>query len=81
MNASPGLTKRACRRWMPNRVASRGAQTTDNPFAGKPGALPEIWSYGHRNMQDAALGPDGLIYLLTDQDRGKLIRLRPAVQP
>ena len=27
-----------------------------------PGALPEIWSYGHRNLQAAALGPDGALW-------------------
>jgi len=31
----------------------------DNPFMGQKGALPEIWSYGHRNMQGAARAPDG----------------------
>jgi aldose sugar dehydrogenase len=30
----------------------------DNPFAGQAGALPEIWSYGHRNVQAAALHPE-----------------------
>jgi glucose/arabinose dehydrogenase len=29
----------------------------DNPFVGRKGALPEIWSYGHRNVQAAALEP------------------------
>jgi len=29
----------------------------DNPFRDKPGAKPEIWSYGHRNVQGAALDP------------------------
>jgi glucose/arabinose dehydrogenase len=29
----------------------------DNPFAGRAGVLPEIWSYGHRNVQGAALHP------------------------
>src|SRR5690606_15132171 len=27
-------------------------------FAGEKGALPEIWSYGHRNQQGAALHPE-----------------------
>ena len=30
---------------------------TDNPFVGRAGARPEIWSYGHRNVQGAALHP------------------------
>ena len=29
----------------------------DNPFVDRPGAKPEIWSYGHRNSQGAALHP------------------------
>jgi glucose/arabinose dehydrogenase len=35
-----------------------GQAAAGNPFAGKAGALPEIWSYGHRNVQGAALHPD-----------------------
>jgi glucose/arabinose dehydrogenase len=34
----------------------------DNPFVGRSGALPEIWSLGHRNLQGAALGPDGRLW-------------------
>ena len=30
----------------------------DNPFVDRAGALPEIWSYGHRNIQGAALNPE-----------------------
>ena len=30
---------------------------TDNPFVGRAGALPEIWSLGHRNVQGAAIHP------------------------
>jgi glucose/arabinose dehydrogenase len=41
------------------RVRKDGAVPVDNPFAHKRGgALPEIWSYGHRNSQGATLGPD-----------------------
>jgi glucose/arabinose dehydrogenase len=39
------------------RIASDGAVPQDNPFVGKAGAKPEIWSYGHRNSQGAALHP------------------------
>ena len=35
----------------------------DNPFVGKAGALPEIWSYGHRNPQGAVLAPDGVLWV------------------
>ncbi|MDP1740176.1 PQQ-dependent sugar dehydrogenase [Polaromonas sp.] len=41
------------------RINKDGSVPPDNPFAGRAGALPEIWSYGHRNMQGAALAPDG----------------------
>ncbi|HEU5171626.1 MAG TPA: PQQ-dependent sugar dehydrogenase [Gemmatimonadales bacterium] len=33
------------------RLHDDGRAPNDNPFAGRPGALPEIWSYGHRNPQ------------------------------
>jgi glucose/arabinose dehydrogenase len=39
------------------RIAPDGSVPKDNPFVGKQGAKPEIWSYGHRNMQGAALNP------------------------
>jgi aldose sugar dehydrogenase len=37
--------------------AATGKAPADNPFTQQAGALPEIWSYGHRNMQGAALHP------------------------
>lgn len=39
------------------RIRPDGSVPPDNPFVGKAGALPEIWSYGHRNVQGAALHP------------------------
>jgi len=33
------------------RLRDDGSIPDDNPFVGHPNALPEIWSYGHRNMQ------------------------------
>ncbi|MBO9515439.1 MAG: PQQ-dependent sugar dehydrogenase [Variovorax sp.] len=45
------------------RVTKDGAAPKDNPFVGRPGALPEIWSYGHRNGQGATLGPDGRLWM------------------
>jgi len=39
------------------RINPDGSVPADNPFLNKAGALPEIWSYGHRNMQGAALNP------------------------
>ena len=39
------------------RIEADGRVPADNPFVGRSGALPEIWSYGHRNLQGAALHP------------------------
>lgn len=39
------------------RIRPDGGVPADNPFVGKGTARPEIWSYGHRNMQGAALHP------------------------
>ncbi len=36
------------------RLDRDGAVPVDNPFTNQPGALPEIWSYGHRNPQGIA---------------------------
>jgi glucose/arabinose dehydrogenase len=44
------------------RINKDGSVPPDNPFVGKAGALPEIWSYGHRNVQGAAIGPDGRLW-------------------
>ena len=40
------------------RINSDGTIPKDNPFVGRKDALPEIWSYGHRNMQGATLHPE-----------------------
>jgi aldose sugar dehydrogenase len=40
------------------RVNPDGSVPKDNPFVGTAGALPDIHSYGHRNVQGAALHPD-----------------------
>jgi glucose/arabinose dehydrogenase len=45
------------------RIRPDGSVPPDNPFVGKPRAKPEIWSYGHRNPQGAALHPQtGLLW-------------------
>ena len=60
------------------RIGKDGGVPTSNPFSGAPNgasnttlnpavaaparALPEIWSYGHRNLQGAALAPDGTLW-------------------
>lgn len=49
------------------RIRKDGTVPPDNPFvrnnASDRAALPEIWSYGHRNGQGAALGPDGELWM------------------
>jgi len=52
------------------RVAKDGSVPKDNPFVGKPGALPEIWSYGHRNSQGATLAPDGRFWMTEHGPQG-----------
>ncbi len=39
------------------RIRADGSVPPDNPVVGRAGALPEIHSYGHRNVQGAALHP------------------------
>ncbi len=45
------------------RITPDGAVPPGNPFASQSGALPEIWSYGHRNPQGATLAPDGTLWM------------------
>ena len=50
------------------RITPDGAAPPDNPFANKPGARPEVWSYGHRNPQGLAMNPaDGKLW---EQEHG-----------
>ena len=39
------------------RINADGSVPPDNPFVGRSDARPEIWSYGHRNPQSAAIHP------------------------
>jgi len=39
------------------RIKPDGSVPPDNPFVGRKDAKPEIWSYGHRNAQGAAIHP------------------------
>ncbi|MEW6322945.1 MAG: PQQ-dependent sugar dehydrogenase [Acidobacteriota bacterium] len=39
------------------RLHEDGRVPADNPFVGKAGVRPEIWSYGHRNVQGIAINP------------------------
>ena len=53
------------------RIAPDGSVPKDNPFVGKQGAKPEIWSYGHRNSQGAALNPtSGKLWMHEHGPRG-----------
>jgi glucose/arabinose dehydrogenase len=50
------------------RIKPDGAAPNDNPFVGRAGARPEIWSYGHRNPQGLAINPaDGKLW---EQEHG-----------
>jgi aldose sugar dehydrogenase len=40
------------------RMNDDGSVPADNPFVNEPGALPHIWSYGHRNIQGMAIHPE-----------------------
>ncbi len=41
-----------------NRIHEDGRVPADNPFVDRPGARPEIWSYGHRNPQGLVIHPE-----------------------
>ncbi|RYY40451.1 MAG: PQQ-dependent sugar dehydrogenase [Chitinophagaceae bacterium] len=40
------------------RITREGQPAPGNPFAGRNDALPELWSFGHRNVQGLALHPE-----------------------
>ncbi|MEZ5473559.1 MAG: PQQ-dependent sugar dehydrogenase [Steroidobacteraceae bacterium] len=44
------------------RIDKDGGVPADNPFAQRGGALPEIWSFGHRNLQGATLDDKGRLW-------------------
>lgn len=53
------------------RVATDGSVPADNPFRARTDARPEIWSYGHRNVQAATLDPaTGLLWTVEHGARG-----------
>jgi aldose sugar dehydrogenase len=53
------------------RVMPDGSVPKDNPFVGRRDALPELWSYGHRNVQGAAIHPDtGVLWTHEHGPRG-----------
>jgi aldose sugar dehydrogenase len=53
------------------RIHPDGSVPDDNPFVNRAGALPEIWSYGHRNIQGAAINPEtGVLWINEHGPRG-----------
>ena len=52
------------------RIGLDGSVPADNPFAGRDGALGSIWSYGHRNVQAAAVAPDGTLWTIEHGPKG-----------
>lgn len=52
------------------RVTSEGAAPKDNPFVDRPGARPEIWSFGHRNPLGAALDAQNRLWVAEMGPRG-----------
>jgi glucose/arabinose dehydrogenase len=52
------------------RINPDGTVPKDNPFVGRAGARPEIWSYGHRNVQAAALDASGRLWTVEHGARG-----------
>ena len=53
------------------RINADGTVPQDNPFVGRAGALPEIWSLGHRNVQGIAVQPrTGAIWTIEHGTRG-----------
>ena len=62
------------------RLHDDGRVPEDNPFVHTPGALPAIWSYGHRNPQGLVMDPrDGALYSTEHGPRGgdELNRILP----
>ena len=54
-----------------HRIHDDGRVPDDNPFVKTPGAIPTIWSYGHRNQQGLAFHPvTGVLYASEHGPRG-----------
>lgn len=52
------------------RIEADGTVPKDNPFVGRDKAVPSIWSYGHRNLQSAALDAEGRLWTVEHGPRG-----------
>lgn len=52
------------------RINPDGSVPSDNPFVGREGALPEIWTMGHRNVQAASFDAEGRLWEVEHGTRG-----------
>lgn len=52
------------------RIRAEGTPAPGNPFAGREGALAEIWSVGHRNIQASAFDAQGRFWIVEHGTRG-----------
>lgn len=52
------------------RINTDGSAPADNPFAKQSGALPEIWTLGHRNIQSAAFDDKGRLWTIEHGAQG-----------
>ena len=52
------------------RVMEDGSIPSDNPFVNTPGAIKQIWSYGHRNPQGLAMDQNGVLWDTEHAPRG-----------
>lgn len=61
------------------RIRPDGSVPDDNPFVGQDDAQPEVWSLGHRNIQAAAVDPDGQLWVIEHGANGgdELNRIEP----
>ena len=52
------------------RINTDGSVPQDNPYIGDADAVDSIWSYGHRNIQGAALDGDGTLWTIEHGPKG-----------
>lgn len=52
------------------RIRPDGSVPDDNPFVGRADARPEVWSYGHRNLQSADVDATGRLWTVEHGPQG-----------
>src|SRR5690606_12359884 len=52
------------------RLHDDGTVPKDNPFVGRSDALPEIWSYGHRNLQGLVIDAENNVWVTEHGPQG-----------